>query len=100
MANFWLSHTLVTVIEQHTAAAPVLTDGFNTIAELTYSFFFSTCDFIPCPCSGLLNVTKFNSPHSYVSIMFLNDLSDQGNYLGSWVIRVRDKTHRDLPASD
>lgn len=47
-----------------------------------------------------LNVTKFNSPHSYFSIMFHNDLSDQGNYLSSWVTEVKDKARRDLPASD
>lgn len=47
-----------------------------------------------------LKVTKFTSPHSYFSIMFRSDLSDQGNYLGSWVITVRDKAPRDPSASD
>lgn len=92
----------VTVTVQHNAAASasahthLLTDSTR---KLTYWLSSLTVSFsVLAP--AWLNVTKFNSPHSYFSIMFHNDLSDQGNYLGSWVIEVKDKARRDLSASD
>lgn len=88
----------MTVIIQHNdAVAPFSALLTESIIKLIYSFF--SCDFILCPCSSLVKY-KFDSLHSYFSIMFHNDLSDQGNYLGSWAIGVKDKTRRDLSASD
>lgn len=63
-----------------------------------------------CPCSlavsltvlapAWLNVRKFSSCLSFFSIMFHGDLCDQGNYLSSWVIAVKDKACRALAAAD
>lgn len=73
-------------------AAASLLHRFNPADVFIHSLAFSLHPW--------LKATKFNSPHSYFSIMFRIDLSDQGNYLGSWVITVRDKAPRDPSASD